>query len=75
MGSEYTRVVDALARNLSQLRAKKGLSQEALALDAGVDRTFVSKIERKLANPSLATVSALAEVLGTTVIALLTKAR
>ena len=75
MGSEYARVVDSLARNLSLLRAKKGLSQEALALDAGVDRTFVSKIERKLANPSLATVSALAEVLGTTVVALLTRAR
>ncbi len=31
----------------------KGLAQERLALDAGVDRTVVSKIERAVTNPSL----------------------
>jgi len=30
-----------------------GLAQERLALEAGVDRTLVSKIERQIANPSL----------------------
>ena len=30
-----------------------GLDQERLALDAGVDRTVFSKIERAVANPSL----------------------
>jgi transcriptional regulator with XRE-family HTH domain len=30
-----------------------GIAQERLALDAGVDRTVVSKIERAVANPSI----------------------
>lgn len=42
-----------LARNLRLTRLGKGLAQERLALDAGVDRTVVSKIERAVTNPSL----------------------
>ena len=42
-----------LASNLKAIRKAKGLAQERLALDAGVDRTVVSKIERGVANPSL----------------------
>ena len=42
-----------LASNLKVIRKAKGLAQERLALDAGVDRTVVSKIERGVTNPSL----------------------
>ena len=42
-----------LAQNLKSIRLAKGLAQERLALDAGVDRTVVSKIERAVTNPSL----------------------
>ena len=42
-----------LALNLKSIRMGKGLAQERLALDAGVDRTVVSKIERAVTNPSL----------------------
>ena len=42
-----------LAKNIKELRLNKGLAQEKLALDANVDRTLVSKIERQIANPSL----------------------
>ena len=42
-----------LALNLKAIRKAKGLAQERLALDAGVDRTVVSKIERGVTNPSL----------------------
>ena len=42
-----------LAANLKTIRKAKGLAQERLALDAGVDRTVVSKIERGVTNPSL----------------------
>ena len=38
---------------IRQRRAQFGLSQEGLALDAGIDRTFVSQIERGVGNPSL----------------------
>ena len=48
------------------LRAKRkegGLSQEALALEAGIDRNFVSLMERGLNQPSLSTVFKLAKAL------------
>ena len=38
---------DVLAKNMRQLRAARGLSQEALAHESGVDRTYVSSIERE----------------------------
>lgn len=36
-----------LAYNLKALRTSKGLSQEALADAAGIDRTYVSALERQ----------------------------
>lgn len=48
---------------LRQLRQKRNLSQEALALECGLDRTYVSLLERGLRQPSLKTVFALAESL------------
>jgi len=36
-----------LAKNLKRLRTVKGLSQEALADAAGIDRTYVSALERQ----------------------------
>jgi len=53
----------ALAANIKAIRLELGLAQEKLALDAGVDRTLVSKIERLVANPSLETLVKLAVVL------------
>jgi NAD(P)-dependent dehydrogenase (short-subunit alcohol dehydrogenase family) len=43
-----------VARNLRRLRVKRGLAQEALAADAGIDRTYVSRLERGLENPTVA---------------------
>jgi len=60
-----------LARNMKQCRKTRGLSQERLALDAEVDRTVVSKIERSVGNPSLETLLKLANRLDTTVSALI----
>lgn len=42
-----------LAQNVKRRRQEVGLSQEALALSADVDRTYVSQIERGIGNPSL----------------------
>lgn len=39
-----------LAWNLRQIRVAKGLSQEKLAADAGVDRAYFAKLERQMAN-------------------------
>ncbi len=60
-----------LALNIKHLRGVQGVAQERLALDAEVDRTVVSKIERQVGNPSLDTLLKLANRLDTTVAALL----
>ena len=48
---------------LSAARAKKGLSQKALSEATGIDQSDISKIERGVANPSVCTLSRLAEAL------------
>lgn len=60
-----------LAMNMKAIRAERGLAQERLALDAGVDRTVVSKIERAKTNPSLDVLLRLANHLDTTLAQLL----
>jgi len=49
---------------LKELRKKKKLSQEELATDCGLDRTYISLLERGLRQPTLGTLLRLAEVLG-----------
>jgi len=48
---------------LRQFRKGAGLSQEKLALEANLDRTFISLLERGLRQPSLKTLFAIANVL------------
>lgn len=54
---------EKLSGNIIRLRKTKGIAQERLGLEAGVDRTVVSKIERKLGNPSLEVLVKLASTL------------
>lgn len=61
----------ALAHNIKELRSKRGLSQEALALSADVDRTYVSQIERAVGNPSLLVLCKLGAILETDVLDLM----
>ena len=61
----------ALAACIRQRRAELGLSQEGLALDADIDRTFVSQIERGVGNPSLRILCRIADRLDLPVAALL----
>ena len=51
---------------LRQLRQEKGLSQEKVALDAGMDRTYVNSVENGKRNISLCNIVKLAKALGTT---------
>lgn len=53
-----------LGRNLKRLRAEKGWSQEELAEEAGLHRTYVSGVERGVRNPTITIVAALARALG-----------
>ena len=61
MGANIPR---AFGRVLREYRVRAALSQEALALEAGIDRTFVSLLERGKRQPTLGTVFQLAAVLG-----------
>lgn len=63
MGRDFDHVASDLAHNIRTLRSERGLSQEALALSADVDRTYVSQIERSVGNPSLLVLCKLALVL------------
>ena len=59
-------LVKAFAGNLKRLRNKSRLSQEELALRAGLDRTYISGCERAVRNPSLLSVEKIAEALNVT---------
>ncbi|MGV6872435.1 helix-turn-helix domain-containing protein [Pseudochelatococcus sp. B33] len=60
------------AENVKAARKSLGLSQEVLAFGTGIDRTYISGIERARRNPSLTLIAALADHLRTTPAALLT---
>ena len=60
-----------LAWNLRALRTAKSLSQERLAIDAGVDRAWVSELEREQGNTSVDLLDRLAEALDVPIAALL----
>ena len=57
----------ALADRLRDLRHEKGWSQERLAEEASMHRTYLAGIERALRNPSLENLVKLANALGVTV--------
>ena len=42
-----------LSANVKARRKELGISQEKLALLSGVDRSYMSEIERQIANPSI----------------------
>jgi transcriptional regulator with XRE-family HTH domain len=47
----------ALGKRVKQCRHTVGKSQETLAFDAHIDRTYISAIERGVANPSVETLA------------------
>ena len=50
--------------NVRRLREEKGLSQEKFAFESGIDRTYVSGIERGARNPTVTVVERIADALG-----------
>jgi transcriptional regulator with XRE-family HTH domain len=64
-----------LSDNVKQARRKAGLSQEALALHAGINRSYVGQIERRIGNPSLQVLTKLAATLHVDVADLIKKAK
>lgn len=52
-----------LGRNVQRLRLARGWSQENLADEAGVHRTYVSGVERGVRNPTVTILAKLAKAL------------
>jgi transcriptional regulator with XRE-family HTH domain len=49
--------------NVRKYREKKGLSQEALAFEAGIHRTYISGVERGVRNPTVTVLQRIARAL------------
>ena len=54
--------------NLRKIRVEQGLSQEALAAEADIDRTYVGRLERQLENPTIGILKKLAEALDVSIV-------
>jgi transcriptional regulator with XRE-family HTH domain len=52
-----------VAWNLRRIRVLRGLSQEKLAFDSGVDRSYVGGLERREENPTIDLLDRLAKTL------------
>lgn len=52
-----------LSKNIKK-RYSLGLSQEKLAFLAGIDRTYMSEVERELANPTIEVLLKISNALG-----------
>lgn len=62
-----------LAFNLRRIRTQKNISQEQLALQANVDRSYVGRLERSQENPTIDMLEKLASALDVAVEELLQK--
>jgi len=62
---------EVLALNLIRLRGQRGWSQEALAFESGLHRTFIGHVERQVRNISLDNLERLAHALSVPVHTLL----
>lgn len=56
-----------LGKQVRQFRKEKSWTQEKLGEETGLDRTYISDIERGVRNPSLKSLQKLAKALGATV--------
>ena len=50
-------------KELKRVRSSRGLSQEALALEADIDRSFLSKLERGVRQPTITVIFKLCNAL------------
>jgi transcriptional regulator with XRE-family HTH domain len=67
MGKGSDDVLVSFGRRVRERRKAKGLSQEALAAAARLDRTYISGIECGKRNVSLRNIEAIAKALGSSI--------
>jgi len=59
-------VIAVVAANVRAARKAASLSQEELAFEAQLDRTYISQVERKQRNVTISVLARIAKALGTT---------
>ncbi len=64
---------EIVARNLRRVRTERGLTQEALADLAGINRNYVGMIERRENSPTIDMIERLADALNVHAISLLSE--
>ena len=75
MDKDFDALRRLLGANVRRLRSSKKLSQEELAFEAEIDRTYVSQIERAIINPSLLVLYKVARVLGVNIVEMLSRGK
>lgn len=60
---KVTAVSIRIGKNVEKIRVKKGLTQEKLAFEAGLNRAYIGYIERGERNPSTDTLVKIARAL------------
>jgi len=63
MVEKSTLIQRQFGNRIRELRAKANLSQEKLGFETGLDRTYISGIERGQRNPSLKNINKIAKAL------------
>ena len=53
-----------LAADIKSARSKTTMSQETLALECDLDRSYISRLERGIANPTYLALQSIAKALG-----------
>jgi transcriptional regulator with XRE-family HTH domain len=71
----YDPLLTALGKAIKEQRQLKGLSQESLALEVGIDRSYMGGIERGEHNVALVNIHKIANHLGLTAWELLRSAK
>ncbi len=61
------RAVKRFGKQVKSFRQGKGWTQELLADELAVDRSYISSLERGIRNPTLKTMTRIAAILGVTV--------
>jgi transcriptional regulator with XRE-family HTH domain len=59
-----SQIIGIVAVNVRAARKLAGLSQEQLAFEAALDRTYISQVERKRQNVTISVLARIAKALG-----------
>ena len=72
---DETGIVSVVGENVRRARKAAGLSQEELAFEAGLDRTYISQVERRKRNLTIVVLARLAAALAVSPAKLVTPRR